>query len=180
MGFFDYMFDYQGRMRTGAGSYMEYRHEQYQEQVMDDLSRDQAALAKRVGQGIRESHERVDQLELMVKALVELVLAKGIATRDEMSVLMQQLDLLDGVEDGRLGKETHADAPSCASCGRYVNPQRPKCVYCGGEVVVEAKKEAPRPRPTVTCAGCGSEVPEDQTFFTENGLRCEICFTRSG
>ena len=37
--------------------------------------------------------KRLDRLELLCKALTELVLSKGLATREELSVVTQQLDL---------------------------------------------------------------------------------------
>lgn len=121
--------------------------------------------------------QRVERLELINRALVELIVAKGLVTADELSVMTQQVDLLDGVEDGRISAEVHARAPTCGACGRYVNPARAACVYCG-EAVAEAVKPR-RPARAVTCAMCAASVPERSTYFTSRGVICEPCFIES-
>ncbi|MEZ4383782.1 MAG: hypothetical protein R3A79_20790 [Nannocystaceae bacterium] len=122
--------------------------------------------------------QRVDRLELLCEALVELVVARKIATREELGVLVAQVDLRDGVEDGSVGSQPRRSVPACGACGRPVNPQRPSCVYCGAAVVVEAAAPAATVRPvrTVTCGGCGETVDERESNFTEHGLRCDRCF----
>ena len=130
-------------------------------------------LARRLG-------ERVDRLELLCEALVELVVTRKIASREELSVLIAQVDLRDGVEDGSVGSQPRRSVPACVSCGRPVNPQRPSCVYCGAAVVADAGAPAAAVRPvrTVTCGGCGETVDERETNFTEHGLRCDRCFAK--
>ena len=118
--------------------------------------------------------QRVDRLELLCKALTELVVSKGIATREELSVVTQQLDLADGVEDGKISARVRKSAPRCSSCGRFVNPRREHCVYCHADVSTTA--QAPPPERTVVCGGCGKEVPESGSFYTGAGLRCDTCF----
>ncbi|MEL6344709.1 MAG: hypothetical protein AAFV53_16450 [Myxococcota bacterium] len=128
-------------------------------------------------QAIRTMQGRIDQLELMNKALVELLLHKKVVTQSELSVMVQQLDLLDGVEDGKLSTHTHHNAPTCGSCGRYVNPKRATCVYCGASMTA-AERAKPRPpiQPTVTCSRCAKTVPESWTYYSSQGVVCEPCF----
>ncbi|MEM6289742.1 MAG: hypothetical protein AAGA54_00710 [Myxococcota bacterium] len=121
--------------------------------------------------------DRIDRLELLCKSLTELVISKGLATREELSVVTQQLDLADGVEDGKIGSRVRKQAPRCTSCGRFINPRRSHCVYCHAEVVVAAA-DAPPPERMASCGGCGKQVPESATFYTGNGLRCDACFEK--
>ncbi|MCR9163740.1 MAG: hypothetical protein ACE37F_16535 [Nannocystaceae bacterium] len=117
---------------------------------------------------------RVDRLELLCKALTELIMSKGLATRDELSVVSQQLDLADGVEDGKISARVRKAAPRCPSCGRFVNPRRDNCVYCHA-TVAQGLPDRP-PERTVSCGGCGKDVPESGSFYTASGLRCDACF----
>jgi len=119
--------------------------------------------------------ERVDQLELLNKALLELVVAKGVIDHDELSVMLQQIDLLDGIEDGKISPQVHARAPACGSCGRYINPKRPACVYCG-TAIASASGPAPRPTRTVSCSACGSTVAESDSYYSSRGVVCQPCF----
>jgi len=118
--------------------------------------------------------QRVDRLELLCKSLTELIVTKGLATREELSVVTQQLDLADGVEDGKISSRVRKTAPRCASCGRFVNPRRDTCVYCHAAVQQDSPEEPPER--TVLCGGCGKDVPESGTFYTASGLRCDTCF----
>ena len=119
--------------------------------------------------------ERIDRLELLCKSLTELIVSKGVATREELSVVTQQLDLADGVEDGKISSRVRKRAPRCSSCGRFINPRRSHCVYCHAEVVAAAA-DSPPPERMTSCGGCGKQVPESGTFYTANGLRCDACF----
>jgi len=116
---------------------------------------------------------RVQRLELVVETLVEAMVIKEVATREQLDVLMAQVDLRDGLENGALNSERR-DAPTCGTCGRYVNPQREACVYCGAAVMRPEKKVAPVR--LVRCAACGDEIAERESFFASDGLRCSSCF----
>lgn len=126
---------------------------------------------------------QVDRLELVCRALTELIVAKGVATRSELSVVLQQLDLEDGVEDGRARSEVRHGAPRCAGCDRFINPQRDRCVYCGASVAgaggepYRDKRAAVRaPAVKVQCVRCEKSVPEADTLFTADGLVCPGCY----
>ncbi len=119
---------------------------------------------------------RLNQVELLNRSLIELLTAKGVLTEQELSVMMQQVDLLDGVEDGKISAQVHANAPRCGACGRYANPKRQQCVYCGEQLRIKAAQKA-RPVRMVTCAQCRSDVPEQSTYYAEQGVLCEGCFS---
>lgn len=124
---------------------------------------------------VRGLRERVDQLELLNKAMLELLLAKDVLSQDELSVMLQQIDLLDGIEDGKISPKVHARAPTCGSCGRYVNPRRSACVYCG-TALGTAPAEPPRPIRVVSCSVCEGSVPERDSYYSERGVVCQSCF----
>jgi hypothetical protein len=126
------------------------------------------------GRAIRLLTRRVDQLELMNRALLELLLHAGVVDRDGLSVMMQQVDLLDGVEDGVVSPQVHAAAPTCGACGRYVNPERATCVYCQTPMTTKAEKKAPVR--TVVCSSCSATVPERSSYYSESGVVCGACF----
>lgn len=121
--------------------------------------------------------QRVDRLELLCKSLTELIVSKGLASRGELSVVTQQLDLADGVEDGKIGSRVLKNAPRCTSCGRFINPRRASCVYChAAYAAVEQQGTQAPPERMVACGGCSKEVPESASFYTGGGLRCDACF----
>lgn len=163
MGYFDdlfspeFLFDNEHKQREDI--------QRIQQQLMDgpDLSVTIAPLV-----------QRLDRLELLCKSLTELIVSKGLASREELSVVTQQLDLADGVEDGKIGSRVLKNGPRCTNCGRFVNPRRSSCVYCHAAVEQEGAK-AP-PERLVACGGCNKEVPESASFYTGNGLRCNACF----
>ncbi len=133
-------------------------------------------VAETNSQTVKALRERTARLELLCESLVELVVIKGLVSREELGVLVAQVDLRDGVEDGALDPDRpRLHAPLCTSCQRPVNPRRPACVYCGAAI---EKSEAPTKRPTklVTCGGCQQQVDQRETNFTESGLRCDRCY----
>lgn len=120
---------------------------------------------------------RVDRLELVCEALLHLLLKRGLCSRQELAVLMTQIDLRDGVEDGVVqGDSPRRGAPLCRTCELPINPERDACVYCDTPIV----KDVAAPPPTravrmVTCSRCAAEVEEERTYFTGAGLCCDRC-----
>ncbi len=126
---------------------------------------------------LRTVEARSDRLELACEALLELVVTKGLVSKEELRVLMIQIDLRDGTEDGGLHpKRVDTSAPLCDQCERPVNPARETCVYCGAEVVRDPAAVPRRKPKLVRCGGCHEEVDERRTNFTGSGLRCDRCF----
>lgn len=137
-------------------------------QVEAESAADQAAELRRA---LREERRRVSRLELTLEALIEVLRERKALTRDEVAVMVQQIDLADGVEDGRIGPDRVAAAPKCHVCGRPVNPRRDRCLYCGEPIQLGHTP----PVRTARCARCGTEVPEIDTYFSEFGLICGAC-----
>ena len=115
--------------------------------------------------------------ESNAETLQRLAELKGQVTREELSLMIQRLDLADGVEDGRIGPDRSSLAPKCPFCGRPVNPQRETCIYCGqrrpdAEAAPEANSSQAR---LIRCVRCYNEVREDQAHFSPEGLICDDC-----
>tara|TARA_Y100001934_G_scaffold209095_1_gene247372 strand:- start:2912 stop:3256 length:345 start_codon:yes stop_codon:yes gene_type:complete len=74
--------------------------------------------------------EKVDVLSLLTVASLELLAEAGVSeSRIEQKI--EEVDLRDGVADGRLG------APAqCRDCGHKVSPKRSYCFYCGASLTV--------------------------------------------
>ncbi len=146
-----------------------------QQEDIDNLKSEMMALPN-LRPLLDRMNARIGKLELLNRTLTELLLSKKIITRDELSVMMQQVDLLDGVEDGEISSHLHANAPTCDACGRYVNPKRTDCVYCGVKISMAAAKRRIKPVRNVDCTKCGAVVPESTTYFGAGGVICETCF----
>lgn len=96
-----------------------------------------AESSANLAQQVYRLEARVNQLQLLANALVSVIETKQLATREELEVLVQQIDLLDGLEDGKIGQQEWSTAPRCAHCNHYVNPAREACVYCGRSLALQ-------------------------------------------
>jgi hypothetical protein len=120
--------------------------------------------------------DKVARLELTVDALVEVLWSRGVATRDELAIAMQRIDLVDGVEDGRIGPDRSAQAPKCSHCGRPVNIKRSHCLFCTGKIDIDtAPSRSSTASRETRCCECGTIVREDQVRFGARGLYCGQC-----
>lgn len=183
MGFFedqfksDFLFDNEYRQRRDL-------------QDLQNEAIETAATTHALSYRVQQLETTVNQLQLLANALVSVIETKQLATREELEVLVQQIDLLDGREDGKLNPEAWSEAPRCKNCNHYVNPSREVCLYCGSSLALQgatvggpyrggasAENEEPPPR-TATCAACGTQVPQSMTYFTDQGeLHCTGCYS---
>jgi hypothetical protein len=84
---------------------------------------------------MRELEFTVNRMALACQAMWELLRARSGITDDELLAKMHEVDLRDGIEDGRMTtKIIH-----CAKCGRPSNTRNARCMYCGAQL----------PRPSV-------------------------------
>ncbi|MCE9634663.1 MAG: hypothetical protein K8T90_03070 [Planctomycetes bacterium] len=81
----------------------------------------------RLDQRIAELERRVDRQALASQALWEILRERLGLTDAVIFDKMTEIDLRDGVADGRISPRVSR----CAGCGRAVNSARPKCIYCG-------------------------------------------------
>lgn len=167
MSFWDHMFDNDYRQREDITA-LRYHSEAVVESI-DDVRKELA-----------QTQQKLAQVQLVLEAMWEIMRVRMKVDRKELSIAIQRVDLADGVEDGRIGPDRSRTAPTCHACGRPINPKRWACIYCGADVVAEeAAASAVGPAPEVECDGCGSAVPERDTYFTEDGLRCSGCYAAS-
>ena len=69
----------------------------------------------------------MQQLSLACQAMWELLKHQGMTDAD-LERKMTEIDLRDGVRDGRL---TVSQASQCPSCSKPVKSQRSHCYWCG-------------------------------------------------
>lgn len=78
-------------------------------------------------QHIRALEKDLDLLTLVNQALFELLSEKLGVSEEEMLQKVEEIDLRDGVKDGKLGTATL----KCPKCNRGYNMRLDKCLYCG-------------------------------------------------
>jgi hypothetical protein len=76
---------------------------------------------------MRRLEEKVERLVLVNRAMWELVREAHGFTEEQLFEKVLEIDLRDGVQDGKLKKHV----ATCANCGRKISPRRKKCLYCG-------------------------------------------------
>jgi len=76
---------------------------------------------------VRELEHQIQRLQLLNQAFWELARDRLGLTDEDMERVCREVDLRDGVEDGRM-TET---ALKCPTCGRISSSKHWKCLYCG-------------------------------------------------
>ena len=70
---------------------------------------------------------RVDRLAMLCAALWDLVKEQGDLTEEDLFQRVEDIDLRDGVLDGKVARET----TTCVDCGRVMSARHSQCLYCG-------------------------------------------------
>ena len=86
--------------------------------------------ADRQKQEILRLQAALDRQALACQALWELLQQHLPVGEKDLLKKMEQVDLRDGVADGRITPQ----AKICPACNRSVHPQRKNCLYCGADV----------------------------------------------
>jgi len=84
--------------------------------------------------GNMELGRRLEHLALACQALFEILSEKAGITHEELTKKMTEIDLRDGVQDGRMGPRV----VQCPACGRTVSANKPTCMFCGGPIATDA------------------------------------------
>jgi len=95
---------------------------------------DARAKAREAGQETERLRHDVDRLLLITEALWTLLKKQNGYKDENLSALVQEIDLRDGQLDGRAGKVA---ALPCPQCGRINSNRYPRCIYCGTALPVQ-------------------------------------------
>lgn len=103
-----------------------------QDSTADATSRE-LAIAKRTvsnnSDEVAKLTRQVERLTLASQAMWEIIRATGAVSDEQLLAKMQEIDLRDGREDGRISQSR----TTCPKCQRVNNSRRDKCMYCGTE-----------------------------------------------
>jgi hypothetical protein len=86
-----------------------------------------ASTANRTQQGVDELERVVESLMLTCQAMWELLREQGKLSDEMLLKRMQEVDLRDGKQDGKMG----GHALTCPACSRQNNMRHDRCMYCG-------------------------------------------------
>src|SRR5260370_20824118 len=70
---------------------------------------------------VKQLLTRVDRHALVIQALKDMLLARGVFSEDEFLERLQQ------------AIAQKADAKTCRKCGKAMSPRHNRCIYCGEE-----------------------------------------------
>lgn len=105
-----------------------YQHYQIT-QLKSEVARAQNAPADDGGARRAAEHleERVDRLVLLCRAMFELIQAQTGLTEKQLSEKILEIDLRDGVADGKM-----SPTPTrCPKCDAMMSPRFGRCLFCG-------------------------------------------------
>ena len=88
-----------------------------------------SAAADRAGRQADRMNEKIDALALACQALWEIVRENTNFTEDHLLKKMEEVDMRDGKQDGKMSSAAHA----CQACGRKTSRRTDHCIYCGLE-----------------------------------------------
>jgi hypothetical protein len=95
-------------------------------------SADQASIKSRGNSGdIARLEERIDTLSLATNAMWELLSKNHGYTEKDLLSKMEEIDLRDGVKDGKL---TSVSNDKCPDCGHIIRKRRSNCYWCGASL----------------------------------------------
>jgi hypothetical protein len=102
----------------------------YQQELIREADRKSGQAVRgveRVEDRIARLERTVEQLKLINVAFAELLTEKFGVAESELIAKVQEIDLRDGVQDGKA-----STAPAlCPKCGRHCNARKNRCLYCG-------------------------------------------------
>jgi hypothetical protein len=73
---------------------------------------------------------RLHRLALVVEGMRECLEAVGLLSEAQLLAKIEEIDLRDGLADGRHGRDQRS---RCGACGRINTGVRRRCLYCGSQ-----------------------------------------------
>ena len=102
----------------------------YNAQAASQEAHDASRRATDTAGHVRDIEERLDRMALACTALWELLRERTSLTEEDLMKKVQEIDLRDGVPDGKISKK---ELRRCSKCGRTMSPRHRRCLYCGNE-----------------------------------------------
>jgi ribosomal protein S27AE len=87
---------------------------------------------------VKDLEARIERLTLVNLAMWSFIREKTGLTEQNLLDRVREIDLQDGVIDGRMKKDTR----TCSKCGRVMSARHSKCMYCGHEELVSTSFDA--------------------------------------
>lgn len=100
---------------------------------IDNARRDSARRDADLSVEIRGLRRKVEHLQLVSRALCELLSENTEIDINDIVERIQDVDLRDGTANGKLVRPV----VECPKCNRPVKTEQPKCLYCGAMLVPE-------------------------------------------
>lgn len=91
-------------------------------------ARSSEARARDLGHDVELLRQSIEKLALVNAAMWSLLQEKAHLKDDDLANRMQQIDMMDGVADGRI---TPQKAMICGKCQRPLSRTHERCMYCG-------------------------------------------------
>ncbi|MDQ8190961.1 hypothetical protein [Roseibacillus persicicus] len=100
------------------------------DEVSSDVSR-ATVRADRATQKAIEAEQKFERLQIVTQAMWEILQERLEVTDEELESKIQEVDLRDGVADGKMGGEVAI----CGNCHRKTGVRHHRrCMYCGFEL----------------------------------------------
>ena len=102
-------------------------HQEKRLQEVKSTARHSQDELSRYKQKIEELEFSLSRITLASQAMWEVLRARAGVTDTELLAKMNEIDLRDGVKDGRMT----ANVVTCPRCARKLNTKSARCIYCG-------------------------------------------------
>jgi len=86
------------------------------------------------GDRLRDLEQRYERMHLVTTALWQLLKAHTGLSDADLKKYIEQVDLADGIKDGKLGRSKGAQ--DCPHCSRRILKSATVCAWCGKKVNV--------------------------------------------
>lgn len=92
---------------------------------------DAKAAARQASNDVIMLKQKVERLMMITEALWTILKETTDYTDDDLAEIIREIDLRDGVLDGKVAQET---PDLCPNCNRVLQKNKKNCIYCGSEI----------------------------------------------